>query len=232
AARHAFEFTFALSVLSAYGWDAVCQWVSHRAHPPAVAGHDSGRSFYLGLILLVFALAVGLLWTRDVAGTPVAYLEIFYYPPKYFESRYLFWKTSFSLLTILAAWQLLRVPSSRRSLPLLSATIAVACFFEPAIMVSRWWWPTLKPAARFTAVSPVTAMLQAYPHADNRVYTRVYPMIEEYADPPRLEPANLTMLHGLDNVAGNEPLIIDRYSRALGDVYIDAVKTRPGYPSD
>ncbi|MCU1264983.1 MAG: hypothetical protein JWM21_1301 [Acidobacteria bacterium] len=228
AARHAFEFTFSVSILSAYGWDKVDEWSIAREH------RTSRRSpwLYWGVAFLILALAAGLLWVRDISQVPVGYMEIFYYPPQFSESRYLFWKLSFSFLTIVAAWCLLKAPGSRRRGGLLLSTIAVACFFEPAIMASRWWWPTLKPASRFTAVSQPTNLLRNYPPAENRIYTHVYPMVEEYADPPRLEPANLTMLYGLQNVAGNEPLILDRYSRALGDVYIDAVKTRPGYPSD
>jgi hypothetical protein len=242
AARHAFEFTLAASVLSAYGWDSVANWANRSERESEVSrlapedrsflNDDKRRSLYFGLCFLVLSLVAGVLWMRDIARVPVAYMEVFYYPPEFPESRYLIWKLSFSFLTMLAVWYLLRTNGTRVREALLIAVIASACFFEPAIMVSRWWWPTLKPASRFTAISPVTSLLQKYPAADNRVYTHVYPMVEEYADPPRLEPANLTMIHGLHNVAGNEPLILDRYSRALGDVYIDAVKTRPNYPSD
>ena len=96
-------------------------------------------------------------------------------------------------------------------------------------MAARWWWPTLKPASRFTTASPTTQFLQKYPAEQNRVYSFVYPFIEEYVAEPRLEPSNLTILHGLHNVAGYEPLILERYSRALGDTYVEAVRTRPGY---
>jgi hypothetical protein len=225
AARHAFELTFALSILSAHGWDYLRRW---RASRPG----SNLRQIYWASLCLLVAFIIGLVWMRDVATFPVGYMEIFYYPPKYPESRYLLWKLLTSSVVCVGAWHLLRVEASKLCLLLITITIGLACFFEPAIMVSRWWWPTLKPASRFTATSPVSRILQAYPASENRIYTHVYPMVEEYADPPRLEPANLTMLQGFDNVAGNEPLIIDRYSRALGDVYIDAVKTRPGYPTD
>lgn len=230
AARHAFEFTFAISLLSAYGWDAISSWVENLE---VGASSSTRRSVFVAGAFLLLALLTGVLWMRDVAGSAVAYMELFFYPPKYPAARYLLWKFSFSLFCIVGMWLLLRVHKSFRfRLPLLYLMIALVCFVEPAIMVSRWWWPTLKPASRFTAVSPATRRLQSNSSAENRVYTHVYPMVEEYEDSPHLEPANLTMLHGLDNVAGNEPLILDRYSRALGDVYIDAVKTRPGYPTD
>jgi hypothetical protein len=225
AARHAFELTFALSILSAYGWDYLRRW---RASRP-----DSNvRQIYWASLWLIVAFIIGLVWIRDVATVPVGSMEIFFYPPKYSENRYLFWKLLASSVVCLAAWHLLRVAASKFRFLLLSIAIGLACFFEPAIMVSRWWWPVLKPASRFTATSPVSGILHAYPASENRIYTHLFPMVEEYVDPPRIDPANLTMLQGFDNVAGNEPLILDRYSRALGDVYIDAVKTRPGYPTD
>jgi hypothetical protein len=228
AARHAFEVTLGLSLLSAFGWDAAREWFSKRA----VTRGESKRTILVGTALLIASFSIGLLWIRDISQHPVAYLEVFYYPPKYSESRYLLWKLSFLLLCFAGTWFLLQLRSSWKSKSLLTVMIALACFVEPAIMVSRWWWPTLKPASRFLAKSPATNRLQSFPATENRIYTHVYPMVEEFSDLPHLEPANLTMLYGLDNVAGNEPLIIDRYSRALGDVYIDAVKTRPGYPGD
>lgn len=229
AARHAFELTFAISLLSAYGWDAINTWVANREIP--IAGRN--RAVVVSCVLLALSLLIALLWMRDIANFQVGYMELFFYPPKYPAMRYLSWKLGLSLACVLGTWYLLRVgDSSRFRVPLVQVMIGLVCFVEPAIMVSRWWWPTLKPASRFTAVSPATKRLQSYSPTENRVYTHVYPMVEEYDDPPHLEPANLTMLHGLNNVAGNEPLILDRYSRALGDVYIDAVKTRPGYPTD
>src|SRR6185312_4235562 len=234
AARHAFEFTLAIGVLSAFGWDVLIGWKKK--------GSSSQFAVIASCVLLLLTLIVGILWMRDVAQSPVGYMELFFYPPEYSVTRYLVWKLAFDSLSICGIWLLVRTDSSFRFRSagilacilrnlLLYFMVSFVCFVQPAIMVSRWWWPTLKPASRFTAVSPATRRVQSSA-SGNRVYTHVYPMVEEYADPPRLEPANLTMLNGLDNVAGNEPLMLDRYSRALGDVYIDAVKTRLGYPTD
>jgi hypothetical protein len=231
AARHAIEVTLGVSILSAFGWDALSALAS-RLNSKVMNEERKRRALYFGLALLSMALLAGILWMADAARTRVGEMEIYYYPSRYPASRYWFWKLGFSLLTLTAAWQALRVRAAPWRHGLLLATIAVACFFEPSIMVARWRWPTLKPASRFTAVSPTTRFLVGYPPEQNRVYTRVYPFVEEHVDPPQLEPANLSMIHGLQNVAGSEPLILDRYSRALGNVYIDAVKTRPGYVSD
>src|SRR4029077_1541419 len=65
-----------------------------------------------------------------------------------------------------------------------------------------------------------------------RVYTRVGMYSEEFRSEPRLEAPNLTMFWDLQNVAGMEPLIIDRYSRALGNVGPDSGTPRPGFPTN
>ena len=50
--------------------------------------------------------------------------------------------------------------------------------------------------------------------------------------PPRIDPPNLSALRGLRDVGGYEPLFLERYSRALGNVTNDGVYPRPGYPFD
>jgi hypothetical protein len=79
-------------------------------------------------------------------------------------------------------------------------------------------------------VSPTTRYLQQFPAAQNRVYTRTELFSEEFNHHPRLESPNLTALYGLQNVAGMEPLILDRFSRALGNVGPDSVTPIAGYP--
>jgi hypothetical protein len=230
AARHAFELTLGISVLAAYGWDSASA-IATRAHGKVLSENSRRHLLFAGLAI-ISSLLLGALWLRDVARVPVGAMEIYYYPPSYGALRYAIWKIFFSLLTLFAFWQAGKIVRARSRTGLLLAVIALACFFEPAIMVSRWWWPTLKPAERFTVASPTTRLLQQYPPEQNRVYTRVYPFIEEYVSQPRLEPMNLTVIHGLQNTGGYEPLILERYSRALGNVYLDAFRPRPGYQEE
>src|SRR5205085_9653978 len=71
--------------------------------------------------------------------------------------------------------------------------------------------------------------LEQFPPKENRVFTRVDLMAEQFETPPRLDAANLSALYGLHNVAGYEPLILERYSRALGGVGIDTLRTPIGH---
>ena len=229
-ARHAFELAFALGVLTAYGWDAAEQHFrqTHRNGQSPQRRHTTSAV----LILLALALAVGLLWRFDLGRVALTVQERFYGPAPYPERRYLLWKVLFSSLTVLLTWCIWRIGSHAWRSWLQLCVIALACLVEPALFASRFWWPGAKSASRFTTVSEVSRYLKAYPPEQNRIYTRTSLWWEEYATNPRLEPANLSMLQGLHNVAGYEPLILDRYSRALGNAFLDGVTTRPGYPVD
>lgn len=240
AARHAFELSLGTCMLSAYGWDqarAFAERVNFKAvgrRQKAEGGNKRSRDRALALTFVasLLMLVAGVFWLLDIARIPVGEMEVYYYPPNGGEWHYAFWKFFISLLSLFAIWQAWKVRAMRTGAGLALAVIALACFFEPSVMAARWWWPTLKPASRFTTPSPTTKFLQKYPADQNRVYSYAYPFIEEYAVQPRLEPSNLTVLYGLQDVAGYEPLILSRYSRALGDTYVDAVRPRPGYEAD
>jgi hypothetical protein len=78
-----------------------------------------------------------------------------------------------------------------------------------------------------TRISPTQRWLQQYPPEENRVYTRVKLLDVEFnPEPLDIDSPNQTVLAGLHNVAGYEPLILQRYSRALGDVGMDGVSKR------
>lgn len=230
AARHAFELTLGLSMLAAYGWDAVIGFAAGRQRD-GISERVSARATVFTVAALGLALLVGWFWMRNIARIPLGQREFYYYPPDIGFGWYAIWKVLFSALLVLAAWQAWRMRRSGLRVAAMLALIGMACFFEPSIMAARWWWPTLKPASRFTTPTPTTEFLQKYSPND-RVYTHAVLFVEEYEAQPHLDPANLTMLYGLQDVGGYEPLILGRYSRALGDAYMDAVVSRPGYPPD
>ena len=225
-ARHAFEFAFALSILSAYGWDAAREFL-----PPVANRIDRWLMPKLAIGIAVW-VGLAVLWYLDLAKVPLAVPEWYYRPPLFSELRYVFWKLPFAGLAVYLLWQSWRISKSSHRNPLQLCIIGIACFVEPSLFASRYWWPKLKSARQFTDVSAPTRFLQRFPPAQNRVYTRTSLWWEEMAAQRRLEPTNLSMLHGLHNVAGYEPLILERYSRALGNVFLDAVYPRPGYQPD
>jgi hypothetical protein len=109
----------------------------------------------------------------------------------------------------------------------------LACFVEQSATVACWWAERLSlPAHRLQLVSPTTRYLAQLAPAENRIYTRAGLFAEEFKADPQLEAPNLHAIYGLHNVAGMEPLILERYSRALGGVGPDSVTPRAGFPAN
>ncbi|MFN2454454.1 MAG: hypothetical protein ABR577_09560 [Pyrinomonadaceae bacterium] len=212
--RHAFEWTFAVSILSAYGWDALSGFFSRTA-----AAENQRRRLARCFVSLAFAFVAGACWFAT-AGSLVT--------PPFHESRYLLWKSVFTVLVLLTVWQGWRLAASRRRTALLATVIALACFAEPLIIVTGWWWTIAKPLSRFTTPSTATHFLRQFAPEQNRIYTRVPLFTEEYETSASIDPPNLTARYGLQNIAGYEPLIMQRYSRALGGVGMDATTPLDG----
>jgi hypothetical protein len=103
---------------------------------------------------------------------------------------------------------------------------------EPFILLSVWWLPWAKPAGQFAQPSVAAGFLRKYDPAQNRAYLRVDLFADQFSDRPRVDAPNLNMLAGIHNVAGYEPLILERYSRALGNVAMDGFNPRPGFRYD
>jgi hypothetical protein len=90
------------------------------------------------------------------------------------------------------------------------------------------WFPYARTVAAFTDAPPVSRWLAQYAPAENRVYTRVNLFVVGYWTPPPVDLPNMTAARGLHNVAGYDQLILERYSRALGNAGADGVNPRYG----
>jgi hypothetical protein len=223
--RLSFEWTFALSILSAYGWDAVTNHVKPKTNNIRI-----DRVIIVSSVILVAAIAAGFLWIKS---TPIrnVFTDV---GVSSRETSYLIWKAAFTFLSLIGLWFSLRVAPPKLRAIGLCAWIIVACFFEPYINQARWWGRYTLTADRMTRISPTQRWLQQYPPEENRVYTRVRGL-DGQVDPETLDinSPNLHILAGLHNVAGYEPLILRRYSRALGDVGMDGVTVQDTViPSD
>lgn len=225
--RHCFEWTFAVSILAAYGWDGL------RRRYVATANDEQKRRrglTALGIGALCAAAIVGWLWWRATAlPVPTPNISVGTGLP---VRAYLLWKILFVVLTCVALRGVGRLSAQGWRKGLLALTIALLCLVEPYIVVTRCWAKFAKTAARFQTPGAATRFLQQFPPEQNRVYTCVNLFVEEQTNAPRLDPPNLTALYGLHNVGGYQSLILERYSRALGNVRNDAVNPRVGFPRD
>lgn len=220
--RHSFEWAFAAAILSAYGWD----YLQERAG--AKWGQQSFRQRTVLIVVAALSLmsvVVAAQWWREATLAPASTRPTLV---TLLESRYMLWKISFTLLSLAVVWFGQQIAGARSRRLILLSMIALACFVEPHISVWQWWRPFAKPSVRYSTPGEATRFLRQFPPEDNRVYTRVNRFLEESTMAPRLDPANVTALYNLHNVAGAEPLMLDRYSRALGNVLDDTVSPRYG----
>ena len=236
--RFAFVWTFAASLLAAYGWDALALRMRVDSTTGALA-RSTRLNFALVAVLFALSALAGFFWWRhatasavrdfDAAtGVPRAWVEGFWYAGLSLPA-YLAWKLAFTVLTLSLIRRGWKIDAARARGLVLVAALALVCFVEPFVVVANWWQPFAKPRARFNHASPVTRFLQAETRAGRtRIYTRVKLFAEEFDESPRFDPPNLTALYALENVGGYEPLLFERYSRALGGVHLDAASPLPG----
>jgi Bacterial membrane protein YfhO len=215
--RHTFEWTFAVGVLAAYGWDTVAATL-RRQRTTRMRSRALTRD--AAIVLLAVGIVVGVLWWLRVQTLQVS--RPFALGALAPTTSYCLWKSAFVLLTVGALWRAALVADARWRKTLVLATLLVLCYVEPSALVYRWWGGAGLPASRFQAEADATHYLKQFPTAENRVYTRVA-LTEQFGARPRFDCANVSAVAGLHNVAGYEPLLLERYSRALGGVGLDSV---------
>jgi hypothetical protein len=254
--RHAYEWSFALSVLAAYGWDALTALAARRRRarggrdedatedrpgvtdgsgatedrPNATEERPGRREIVFASLACAACAAVALAWWRDTFARPLR-------PnfgldcgliPSLPEWRYVAWKLAFTCAVSLALWRALRLAPTRARAALLASAVALALYVEPRILQAHVWFHYARDAAAFTEPPPASRWLAQFAPEENRVFTRVNLFVRGYWTPPPVDLPNMTAARGLHNVAGYDQLILERYSRALGDAGPDAVNPRYG----
>jgi hypothetical protein len=223
--RHVFEWTLAASIMAAYGWDAVgSRWRRRTLAAP----RRSTLGYANAIFWAVASLVVGIAWYRACKKLIPEYdpqLEVLSYP-------YLGWKLAFVVITTIALWSAWRIGQQRVGSALLLLTIAILCFFEPfsfvAIQAPHYGVFT----SRLTYRAPTTNFVQQFPPEQNRVYSQFSMETDGESPQPRVDLPNIPVLSGLHNVAGFEPLMLERYSRALNSTTWDEVNRGPSLGGD
>jgi len=203
-ARHSFEWTFALSVLAAYGWDgAATLWTNHVTY--------SKYKTFLIIFLLLSAIAIGVYWLQ--VGSETSYVAL---------------KLGFALVLLISLWQTFKLSSATLRTVLAACVVVVASFFEAQILFKHLWLPNARSVYQkeFVTPAPATKFLQQFPALDGRVYTDGPHVTETF------DGFNLVPYFGLSNVAGYEPAMLLRFSRAMGNIGLDTSQLRHGYSSD
>jgi hypothetical protein len=217
--RHAFEWTFSVAILAAYGWDEINDFAAARL--ARARKRYGSRALVISLLLIIATACVGAAWSASAhahayvgAGVPAA------------EAIYLRWKLAFTLGTLASICAALGVASKSRRGALVACCIVIASFVEPYILVSMWWRGTVKTAARLTTPARATRFLQQFTPAENRVYVRANSDTEETSNDPRFDALDVAANYDLQLVTGYEPLLLERVSRAFGDINVDGLTPR------
>ncbi len=162
--RHVFEWSFAVSVLAAFGFDALQKW--DRVQPVRRWGQTKVRpTFVVFSVSVVLAgigwwLASGLKMAAGESllknGDSTQYITMS-------QPVWLAWKAGFALLALLAIRWYWQQQSTRFRASSLAWIIVSACCLEAFMLVSVWWYPYARHARYFQSVSAATQFLKSYP---------------------------------------------------------------------
>jgi hypothetical protein len=197
--RHAAEWTLAVAILGARGWDLVAERLATMG-----GGRGFGRTA-AGALLVVLAVALTVRWNLTLPSQLEATLR-----------DYLANKGTLTLVLIGILSTVLTLPLGRWREALVTASIVIACVGEPYVLLSRWWFPHLKERSELFTPAPVTQYLLSQQPNERRTYSYILAFSEQARRPRRADGPNLTGMFGLSDVGGYEPLISARYSKALG----------------
>ena len=215
--RHAFEWTLAVSMLAAFGFDAL-----KRLFQRKFSSNEKLRwqELLAGFILVGNLFAVGIGWWRAsglrlAAGGDLLKRGLSTQLVTQSESSWWNWKLAFTVSALIAIVWCWRMPNSPWRSALTAIAVAAACFVESFMLVSFWWYPNAKAASYYQSVSAPMRFLKQYPPEQNRLYTSSSNYFA--LNLGMAESNNLTALLGFHNAAGYEPLMIQRYSRAFDE---------------
>jgi hypothetical protein len=209
--RHTLEWTFAIGVLAAYGWDMINTRLaaprSRRAEVLAACA---------GVVLTIVAAVVVWRWASYITRTQLGAITDLNNARRGLDSQYLGSKCAFALLLLGAMLLFSRLRAGRVRSSLIAATVALQCFIEPYLwMVRPVILPSLAPAARFTSFGRTTIDLQSKLGPHERNYTVAHPYAIDGSVVRETDAVNWTALAGIQDVNGYESLLLERYSRAL-----------------
>jgi hypothetical protein len=222
--RHSFEWTFALSILAAYGWDLLAAVRLRLADPRRrnLLVASAVVCVLLGAVATVF-------WRRGIKSFVPLDSEI---ELAQAAKNYLVWKIAFVIFTAGALWSAWRLSYSRGRTLLIIGCLAGIFFVEAYFFMAFAWMYPPAPTEWFTRVRPPKEFLKHRLTPQERVYLRVVGFSLKDLEPSTLDFLNLAAPDKVQNIAGYEPLILRRYSHALGDVWLDGVRKLVDRPLD
>jgi hypothetical protein len=227
--RHTMDWTFAIGVLAAYGWDVIEPQISRIGR---IVRTGTSRSLWQVLTGSAFLLIGGVMayyWWSYTVQSGLDRITDINNSTKNLHYPYLGWKVGFTLSIIIALLLFYRVINPSVRTGLLAASVALYCFVEPYIWVIK---PIAIPwgvsAAQFDAsVGESTRFLQSQQGEQSRNYTLIHPYEVDISPGRVADAVNWTMLTGIQDLNGYESLIMERYSVALHNLPWGVINAEP-----
>jgi hypothetical protein len=226
--RHSMEWTFAIGVLAAYGWDVMEVMISRlvkERRPYWLWPKDIPNILTAGVFLLISGM-IGYYWFSYTVKAGLNVVSALGIAVKGLNYPYLGWKGGFTLAVIISLLPICRVINSKMRMVLLAATLALYCLVEPYIwLINPIVSPMSVTAEQIDSFGESTRFLQTQLNEQCRNYSLINPYSITF-DPKRGDDGvNWTALAGIQNLNGYESLIMDRYIRALRNVSWDTAST-------
>lgn len=216
--RHSMEWTFAIGVLAAYGWDRV-ETIASRFHK--AEGRRNAAMVTTAAILAVIAASLSVPWSRYTHGAGLDVIPDLNNVITRLDSGYMRWKLAFTLciaISIVLLWST-RPTAMRRILLTLAA--AIACFAEPYVWMIKPVVATMSvQRSMFDSFAKSTLVVRKHLRGLERTYSLANPYAVETSPQRNIDAVNWTALAGMEDVNGYESLIMSRYSRAFRG-YVD-----------
>jgi hypothetical protein len=209
-ARHGIEWSFAVAVLSAYGWDSL----------KAITFKSRSRTKSREILLLLATIVLGVVGCYWISLA-------WRFGNEDWERAYVLAKLVFTVIAVIATVFYFNSEPARHIKMSGWAILCLACLVESFIVFQPLWYPVQGRGQRFfLEPAPATTFLQQFRNDQARVFT------DGPDIPQRFDSYNRVALFGLENVGGYEPAMLTRFSVALGNVGPDTGQLRRGLHSN
>jgi hypothetical protein len=235
--RHSMEWTFAIGVLAAYGWDVIANLTRKSVATRRSFLSEMLRPNILPVILasalLLLCGVLGFYWWRYTVQAGLDRITDINNGTTPLQPLYLAWKGVFTLSIIISFWLTRRITNSLARTVLLAGGIALCCFVEPYIWLIS---PIVKPlsvtARHFDSFGGSTRFLQKHLNEQGRNFSLIHPYSVDQGIDRDLDTVNWTALAGIQDLNGYESLIMERYSLALNRTFGGGVNVEPIITAD
>jgi hypothetical protein len=210
--RHTLEWTFALGVLAAYGWDAL----ESRFGDAGVRRSRLVTVVASGTACVLVAGVMAVQWGRAIVANGLDQITDLNNSIAGLHSPYLLWKAAFMFFIVIALWLFLQLPAGSVRTGLLALTVALSCFVEPYLWLIRpIALPWSVPVQQFSSFGKSTQALWKLLGKNERSFSVVHPYSVDIVPVRTTDGVNWPALAHIQEVNGYESLILERLAGAM-----------------